>query len=61
MNNSFPGIPRSAVEGAGRMTAMVRDGRIKQHLLGDTSQRRYGTIEDKALYITVAVRRSSNP
>ena len=49
MNQNFPGIPRSAIESADRMTALVKNGAIRQHLLGDTSQTRYGTVEDKGM------------
>lgn len=45
----FSGVPRSAYESADRMLALARAGRIKQHLLGDTSQIRHGTVEDKSV------------
>ncbi len=31
------------------MIALTEEGSIKQHLLGDTSQTRYGTVEDKSM------------
>lgn len=45
----FSGVPRSAYESADRMLALARAGRIKQHLLGDTSQVRHGTVEDRSV------------
>lgn len=45
----FSGIPQSAYESADRMLALARSGSIKQHLLGDTSQVRHGTVEDKSV------------
>lgn len=45
----FSGVPRSAYESADNMLALARAGRIKQHLLGDTSQVRHGTVEDKSV------------
>ena len=43
----FWGIPKSAYESADRMLTLARKGGIRQHLLGDTSRIRHGTIEDQ--------------
>ena len=45
----FAGISPENFERADRMIAMARAGRIKQHLLGDRSQTRYGTVEDRGM------------
>lgn len=49
MQNTFMGIPAGIFESAGRMLLLTKEGRIKQHLLGDTSQTRYGTIEYRGM------------
>lgn len=36
-------------ESADRMIALAEEGSIKQHLLGDTSRTRHGTVEDKSV------------
>lgn len=48
-NVIFSGVPRSAYESADRMLALVREEGIRRHLLGDTSQIRHGTVEDKSV------------
>lgn len=48
-NVIFSGVPRSVYDSADRMLALVREGNIRQHLLGDTSQIRHGTVEDKSV------------
>lgn len=45
----FWGIPQSAYESADRMLTLARKGGIRQHLLGDTSRIRHGTIEDQSV------------
>ena len=45
----FWGIPKSAYESADRMLILARKGGIRQHLLGDTSRIRQGTIEDQSV------------
>lgn len=45
----FWGIPKSAYESADRMLTLARKGGIRQHLLGDTSRIRHGTIEDQSV------------
>ena len=45
----FWGIPKSAYESADRMLTLARKGGIRQHLLGDTSRVRHGTIEDQSV------------
>lgn len=45
----FWGIPKSAYESADRMLILARKGGIRQHLLGDTSRIRHGTIEDQSV------------
>lgn len=45
----FTGISPKDWEQANRMIAMAREGHIKQHLLGDRSQTRYGTVEDRGM------------
>ncbi len=49
MDNRYVGIPQRAYESAERMLYLTKEGKIKQHLLGDTSQTRYGTIEDRGM------------
>lgn len=46
---TYAGIPDDIYESARRMLILTKEGRIKQHLLGDTSQTRYGTIEDRGM------------
>lgn len=41
------GIPKEALESADRMLSKVKKGQIRQHLMGDSSQVRHGTIEDQ--------------
>lgn len=48
-NITFSGVPRSAYESADRMLALTKGGGIRQHLLGDTSQVRHGTVEDRSV------------
>ena len=45
----FWGIPKSAYESADRMLTLARNGGIRQHLLGDTTRIRHGTIEDQSV------------
>ena len=45
----FWGIPKSAYESADRMLILARKGGIRQHLLGDTSRIRHGSIEDQSV------------
>ena len=45
----FWGIPRGAYESAERMITLARKGGIRQHLLGDTSRIRHGSIEDQSV------------
>lgn len=45
----FWGIPRSAYESADRMLTLAKKSRIRQHLLGDTSRIRHGSIEDQSV------------
>ena len=45
----FWGIPKSAYESADRMLTLARKGGIRQHLLGDTSRIRHGSIEDQSV------------
>ncbi|MDO4332895.1 MAG: hypothetical protein Q4C58_09440 [Eubacteriales bacterium] len=45
----FSGVPKSAYESADRMLSLIREGGIRQHLLGDASQVRHGTVEDKSV------------
>ncbi|MDO4293194.1 MAG: hypothetical protein Q4C65_08235 [Eubacteriales bacterium] len=45
----FWGIPKSAYESADRMLGLAKQGRIKQHLLGDTSRIRHGSVEDQSV------------
>ncbi len=46
---NFAGISEKVRESAERMIAMAEEGSVKQHLLGDTSQTRYRTMEDKSM------------
>ena len=46
---NFSGVPGSAYESADRMLSLVKNGGIRQHLLGDTSQVRHGTVEDRSV------------
>lgn len=48
-NVTFSGVPQDAYESADRMLALTKEGRIRQHLLGDTSQIRHGTVEDRSV------------
>ena len=45
----FWGIPQIAYESADRMLTLARKGGIRQHLLGDTSRIRHGSIEDQSV------------
>lgn len=45
----FWGIPQGAYESAERMITLARKGGIRQHLLGDTSRIRHGSIEDQSV------------
>ena len=45
----FWGIPQSAYESADRMLTLAKKSRIRQHLLGDTSRIRHGSIEDQSV------------
>ena len=45
----FWGIPRSAYESADRMLTLAKKSRIRQHLLGDTSRIRHGSIADQSV------------
>ena len=52
----FWGIPRSAYESADRMLTLAKKSRIRQHLLGDTSRIRHGSIEDQSVEQTCLLR-----
>lgn len=43
------GLSREAVESAGKVMEAVRAGKIKKHLLSNTSSVRYGTMERKEM------------
>ena len=45
----FWGVPQIAYESADRMLTLARKGGIRQHLLGDTSRIRHGSIEDQSV------------
>lgn len=47
--STYSGVPKGAYESGDRMLILAREGKIKQHLLGDTSQVRHGTVEDKSV------------
>lgn len=42
-------FPRARMKAADRMLTLARKGGIRQHLLGDTSRIRHGTIEDQSV------------
>lgn len=49
MSPSTTGIPTEALASAERMMTKVKKGQIRQHLLGDGSQVRHGTIENQSV------------